>query len=608
MAATREAHVEFWKALAGSLEDDAGDLLTALDSARSAVGGTPLEPLAITLRTEVLDGAILSNAMARSGDCTQTMRAMVAAGEAGDVLPLNAERIVKAIGEGTFRVPGEDPPPEADPVRLWRAVGWLLSSGVPLPRVLALLDGELRSAPLRKALAETGRALADGRGFGEALGDHEEWIGARVIAAVKEAEDRGNLDRAAFAIAEGLSRSEPEPPPGRPEAATFEGDAEAYVESLLQSAILSGVSDLHLEPTRDGRGRIRLRRGDRLAAPDAPPEGMLPRLIDRLKFLGRLDIAEQRRPQDGWIEGLRIGDRVFDLRVSTVVTNLGERLTVRILNRGAAMAPLERLGFFEDDLLRMRELCARSHGLVIVAGPAGSGKTTVLYSMIREIDRDRRCVLTIEDPIHFLLPGTSQIPCGKEVGLPAADALRTAMRQDPDVIVVGEPDDPETIREALKAEKSGHLVLTQLHAENASGAVRALLDFGIEGFRINTSLTAAISLRVVRKLCPDCRREDEPDRDSWPAEVSAFMGVHEDSTLYREGSCVKCNSTGFLGRAGIFEILVPDEGFRAAVTAGGDHATLERAARATGMRPMLESGLLLAAGGETSVEEVLRSR
>lgn len=605
MSAPRGTHLEFWTALAGALTDDPEDLLASLERARAAVEGTPLEGLAIDLRAEVLDGAILSNAMARSGDCTQTMRAMVAAAEAGGVLPLIAERIARAIGEGTFRVPGEDPAPEQDPVRLWRAFGWLLSAGVPLPRVLGLLDGELRSAPLRNALARTNEALAEGRAFGEALADHEEWFGARVIAAVRAAEERGDLDRAAFEIADDLSRAAPK---SEPSGAAEEEGAEAYVQSLLQSAILSGVSDLHLEPTRDGRGRIRLRRGDRLTHPDAPPEGIFPRLIGRLKILARLDIAEQRRPQEGWIEGLRAGDRVFDLRVSTVVTNLGERLAVRFLNRGAAMAPLGHLGFLEDDLARMQELCARPHGMVIVAGPAGSGKTTVVYSMIREIDRDRRCVLTIEDPIHFLLPGTSQIPCGKGTGLPAAEALRTALRQDPDVVVIGEFDDAETIREALKAEKSGHLVLAQMHAESAAGAVRRLLDFGIEGFRINTSLAAAISLRVVRKLCPDCRKEHIPDRERWPEEVAEFVDGLESPAFCQPVGCANCGDTGYRGRAGIFEILHPDDGFHRAVTAGEDQAVLELAARATGMRTMLESGLLLAAKGETSLEEVLENQ
>jgi type II secretory ATPase GspE/PulE/Tfp pilus assembly ATPase PilB-like protein len=607
MAASRETHLEFWNFLTGALARDPENLIGALELGRDTVAGSLLEHVVERVLAEVRDGAALSDALTGKDEFTETVQTMVRVGEAGGVLPVSATRIGVAIGDGSFRIPGESPLPENDPERMWRAFSRMLSSGVPLPTVLELLDDELSSAELRGALGAISQALADGRTFGDALTDHADLFGASVVGAVRAAEERGDLDAIAFEIADRLAEGRLDLSSDQVDPGSGDVSAETCVRNLIESALDDGISDIHLEPTEDGRGRIRQRRGGVLTDAAAPPDGLFPRIVGRLKLKGGMDIAEQRRPQQGRIVGIERGGRIFDLRVATVVTDLGERLTVRFLDRATATIPLERLGLLDGDLEALRGLTNLPHGLVMVAGPAGSGKTTVLYSMIHEIDRLARCVVTIEDPVHYRLRGTSQIPCRRDLGLPPAKAVRAAMRQDPDVIAIGELEDAETIREAMKAENTGHLVLTQMHAVGAAAAIRQLLDFGIEDFRINASLTAVVSLRLVKRLCPACRVATEVARSALPTAAAEFLDRAVDTTFYAPAGCPECSGTGFKGRVGTFEILVPDDAFRAAVRSDPDLTDLQSAVRASGMRPMLESGLALAATGATSVEEVCRA-
>jgi len=377
------------------------------------------------------------------------------------------------------------------------------------------------------------------------------------------------------------------------------------LNQLVRRGVESRASDIHLDPTPDGRGRVRLRIDGVLHDLEAPPEGLFPKLVSHIKLLSSMDLAQRRLTQDGRIKTQADG-RELDLRVSLLPTTWGERVVMRILERADIAFDLERIGLSGDELATVRRLAALPVGLLIVNGPTGSGKTTVLYAMLQSLDRSRRCVMSIEDPVEYHIDGVSQTQVDSRRGLTFGRALRHVMRQDPDVVMIGELRDLATLQGAVAAALNGHLVLTTLHANTSPGAVRRMLDMGLEPYLLNSALAGAISLRLVRKLCPECRRPAAPAPHCVPPEAVEFVRAHPEATFRAPKGCERCAGTGFRGRTGIYEILVPDDRVRQAVAASADVASIRNAALAAGMRPMLTSGLEAAARGITSIAEVCR--
>ena len=357
------------------------------------------------------------------------------------------------------------------------------------------------------------------------------------------------------------------------------------LNALLTQAAKDGASDIHIEPY-ERSSAVRFRVDGTLREVVQPNKALHAALISRLKIMAELDIAEKRLPQDGRIS-LRIGGRAVDVRVSTLPSSHGERAVLRLLDKGESKFTLEGLGMDGEVLRRFHQLIQQPHGIVLVTGPTGSGKTTTLYASLGRVDTATTNVLTVEDPVEYELAGIGQTQVNPKIDLTFAKALRAILRQDPDVIMIGEIRDYETAQIAIQASLTGHLVLATLHTNDAPSAVTRLTDMGVEPFLLSSSLLGVLAQRLVRKLCPVCRRQD-------------------DQGHYHPVGCEACGHTGYKGRTGVYELMVADEPVRNLIHAQAAEAELTAAAQRGGMLSMREDGERLVASGLTSAEEVVR--
>jgi type IV pilus assembly protein PilB len=372
---------------------------------------------------------------------------------------------------------------------------------------------------------------------------------------------------------------------------------------ILYQAIRDKASDIHLEPF-ESEFKIRYRVDGLLYELEAPPPHLAVSLISRVKVLADLDIAETRLPQDGRIE-LTVGGRPVDLRVSTLPTMFGESCVLRVLDRSVVSLDLGNLGFDAEELTAIRRLLALPHGIVLLTGPTGSGKTTTLYAMLNEANTIDVKIITVEDPVEYDLEGIVQIPVNDEIGVNYAAVLRTILRQDPDVILVGEIRDRETAQTAIEASLTGHLVFSTLHTNDAPSAITRLIDIGVEPFLLTATLQGVLAQRLVRRICQKCRVEYEPT-DELLRELQVGRAETGGKKFARGRGCEACNFTGYRGRLALGELMVVDERLRQLVI---DHASsddLARAARESGMRTLRDAGLRAVFAGLTSVEEILR--
>lgn len=371
------------------------------------------------------------------------------------------------------------------------------------------------------------------------------------------------------------------------------------LNSLLFQAVKERASDIHIEPY-EKELEVRFRRDGVLSRIISPPKAVQDALVSRVKIMSGLDIAEKRLPQDGRIRLLVSGHDV-DARVSTVPTTFGERVVIRLLDRRGGQARLSGLGLEPAQEKEIESLLSRTTGIILATGPTGSGKTTTLYAALNRININERNVITVEDPVEYQLKGIGQIQVNSKIGLTFASGLRSVLRQDPDVIMVGEIRDPETAAMAIQASLTGHLVLSTLHTNDAPTAATRLVDMGVEPFLLSSSLLAVIAQRLVRVLCPSCRQAHEPSQSE-----KALFGMEAPERLWRPAGCAKCLGTGYRGQTGIFEFMHIDQGMKALMLKSADAATLREYATSKGMRSLKEDGLSKAASGVTSLEEVLR--
>ena len=373
------------------------------------------------------------------------------------------------------------------------------------------------------------------------------------------------------------------------------------VNALLFEAVKAGASDIHLEPF-ERTTAVRFRIDGILHDVLAPPARVHATLAARVKIMAGLDIAERRLPQDGRIR-LRVAGRDIDVRVSLVPTGFGERVVLRLLDRAATLLDLPELGLAASIATALDRLLAQSHGIVLVTGPTGSGKTTTLYAALRRLRTGERNIMTIEDPVEYQLRGVGQIQVNPRIDLTFASGLRAVLRQDPDVILVGEIRDRETVEIALQSALIGHLVFSTLHTNDAAGAVTRLLDMAVEPFLISSSLLAVLAQRLVRRVCATCGRDGPPG-----AEERAAFGDATPPLLRHAGSgCADCRGTGFRGRTAIHELLVVDDPIRALIMARSDAGAIRRHATAHGMATLRDDGLAKACAGVTTLAEVLRA-
>lgn len=372
------------------------------------------------------------------------------------------------------------------------------------------------------------------------------------------------------------------------------------INAILLEAVREGASDIHIE-TFERRLSVRLRVDGVLREVLQPRRELAPLLVSRIKVMARLDIAEKRVPQDGRIS-IRLAGKEVDVRVSTMPSSAGERVVLRILDKQAGRLNLKSLGLAPHDHGNLQALIQKPHGILLVTGPTGSGKTTSLYASLTELNDATRNILTVEDPIEYQLDGIGQTQVNTKVEMTFARGLRAILRQDPDVVMVGEIRDHETAEIAVQASLTGHLVLSTLHTNTAVGAVTRLIDMGVEPFLLSSSLIGVVAQRLVRTLCPDCRQPHTPDH----AECQ-LLGVHAEQapTIYRPVGCAKCNQRGYKGRTGIYEVVPINDTLRRMIHERNLEQDLESEARRHS--PSIRSdGMTKVLAGLTSLDEVLR--
>jgi general secretion pathway protein E len=383
----------------------------------------------------------------------------------------------------------------------------------------------------------------------------------------------------------------------------------AAVEYLLHYALDQRASDVHIEPRRD-HSAVRMRIDGVLHNVHTLPKVVHPAIVSRIKTLARLDIAEKRRPQDGRIKTAR-GDREVEMRVSTIAIAFGEKLVIRIFDPSTLLRDLHDVGMFDGQLQLAEKFLARPHGLILVTGPTGSGKTTTLYAALRSIATPEVNVVTIEDPIEIVVEAFNQVAVQPKIGFGFAEALRHVLRQDPDIIMVGEVRDSETAEIALQSALTGHMVIATLHTNDASSAITRLLELAVDPFVLSSTLVGIIAQRLTRTVCPSCRVETflTPDQMTLLGldvhELSAQGQNPELMVAFGEG-CVQCRSTGLLGRTGVFEILEVDDKIRKLIASKSSSKEILKQARHDGLLTLREAAIKKLAKGVTSFEEVLR--
>jgi len=382
---------------------------------------------------------------------------------------------------------------------------------------------------------------------------------------------------------------------------TVQGPIIRIAHAIVQQAVGAGASDIHVEPSQRNT-RVRFRIDGVLHEIMQIPKHIHPPLISRYKIMSEMNIAERRIPQDGRI-GINYQNKDYDLRVSCLPTLNGEKIVMRILDKGSVMIGLNKLGFFPDTMAALETLFTQPNGMLLATGPTGAGKSTTLYSVLNRINSVERNILTVEDPVEYQLPGISQVAVARKAGLTFATALRSFMRQDPDVIMVGEIRDLETAEMAIQASLTGHLVLSTLHTNDAPSSVTRLVDMGVEPFLVSATLIGALAQRLGRRICDNCKEQYEAD----PEELARLGHQSEEKVLLNRGrGCEACRHTGYKGRIGIYELMLVNEEIAELMVRRAPVSEIRNAARANGMKTLQEDGLRKVLAGITSVEEVAR--
>jgi general secretion pathway protein E len=465
------------------------------------------------------------------------------------------------------------------------------------PHQKAALEVWIRPYPQASTLAEVRRMA--GKPLREVLVTAEEFEHCLALAYTRE-------PSAAETIVEDLGDSVDlakltEQLPEVADLLETENDAPIIrlINALLTQAVREGASDIHLE-IFESRALVRFRVDGALRDVVEPRRGLHPAMVSRIKVMASLDIAEKRLPQDGRI-ALRVAGRPIDVRVSTIPTANGERVVLRLLDKQAGRLTLDALGMAAATRDAIDQLIQAPHGILLVTGPTGSGKTTTLYSALSRLDRKTRNILTVEDPIEYELDGIGQTQVNPRIEMTFGRALRAILRQDPDVVMIGEIRDLETSQIAVQASLTGHLVLATLHTNDAPGAVTRLIDMGVEPYLLASTLNGVLAQRLVRRLCTECRTPYEPD-----AVERAVFGRDAPDRLYRAVGCGACNFSGYRGRTGIYELFVTDDESRHLIHDTAAESDLRAHAVKAGMVRLREDGLRWVRDGATSLDEVLR--
>ncbi len=371
------------------------------------------------------------------------------------------------------------------------------------------------------------------------------------------------------------------------------------VNGIISKAISERASDIHIEPDEDVL-RIRYRVDGMLHEVLSLNKALHPAIVSRVKIMSNIDIAEKRVPQDGRFK-IRSNFKDIDFRVSTLPTNYGEKVVLRILDREQALLDLSNIGMDEYSLGIYEKIISKPYGIILISGPTGSGKTTTLYASLNKLNSADKNIVTVEDPIEYNFKLINQVNVDESAGLTFANALRSILRQDPDIIMVGEIRDKETAEIAIQASLTGHLVLSTIHTNDAASSIVRLVEMGIEPYLVATSLIGVVGQRLVRKICPHCKVEYKPETD-----IAKELGIDENTTIYKGEGCEKCKYTGYQGRIGIYEVMNVDKEIRSVISRGGSTDDIREIAAKNGFKQMRQGGFELVKKGITTLEEVLR--
>lgn len=406
---------------------------------------------------------------------------------------------------------------------------------------------------------------------------------------------------------EGVSAEEGEEDVAHLKDLASEAPVIRLVNLLIAKAVEGRASDIHIEPF-EGKLRVRYRIDGVLMDAESPPKRLQAAVISRIKLMAKMNIAERRLPQDGRIR-MEVGGKDLDIRVSTIPTIYGESVVMRLLDRASVLLGLDELGFPQEVEQRFEALIRRPHGILLVTGPTGSGKTTTLYAALRTINSVEKKIITIEDPVEYQLEGVNQIQVKPKIGLTFASGLRHIVRQDPDVILVGEIRDRETAEIAIHAALTGHLVLSTLHTNDAAGAITRLLDMGIEDYLVSSTLIGVLAQRLVRRICGNCKAPYVPEEGAFPPPPPTphppAVGTR-GLRLFKGQGCPECHFTGYFGRMGIFELLVMEEELQRLVLEKADANAVKEKATKLGMKTLWQDGWEKVVAGMTTIEEILR--
>ncbi len=492
----------------------------------------------------------------------------------------------------------------------WHKFGKLLKAGIPLLRTLEVIEKETLGKRLKEIIAEIKTMIASGKNMSESIAKYPEYFSPSVQELVKIGELTGGLDTYSLKIAEGLEdgtfnvgeklvHGEAKPLEKKEAEEAEKAPVIKLVNFIITDALKKRASDIHLEWVRD-KIRIRYRIDGVLKEISPPPKEVAKALISRIKIMANMDVAEKRLPQDGRIR-VNIEGKELDLRITTIPYITGESAVIRILDKASMVLSLEEQGFSKQNLETMRKWSKKPNGTVIVTGPTGCGRTTTLYALLQELNSEEVKITTVEDPVEYQIDGINQMQIRPHLGLTFARAMRSQLRQDPDIMMVGEIRDLDTAHLVTQAALTGHLVFTTLHTQDAPGAIRRLLDMGIEPFLINSSLAGVLSQRLVRIICQNCKEEYKPEE--WVRELSKG---YRDMKFFRGRGCERCHKTGYRGRTAIHELLEVDDKMKALIVQDADLERLRRQAIESGMVTLREDGIAKVKQGITTIEEVLR--
>ncbi|MDP6353582.1 MAG: ATPase, T2SS/T4P/T4SS family [Planctomycetota bacterium] len=507
---------------------------------------------------------------------------------------------------------------KAELIRFWRQLGLLLSSGVPLLGALKVIGSELTLPELKEAINNVHEMVRSGKTLSAGTESIPAVFSAGVVTLVGAGEAGGVLDVIAERIAKGLESGALDAAGSKDisqaEAAAFDSgnsceDILELVSRIILDAVEARASDIHIEPTADG-GHVRLRIDGVMQTPESFGEETYDAVVSRLMIMANVDVTEKRRPQDGRIK-LNLKGKELDLRCSFMRflvdgrNNRNYSVVMRILDRQAVVLDIEKVGMSPDALASLRKWTGQPNGIHIVTGPTGSGKTTLLYGLLQQTNRPSTKVMSIENPVEYLIPGVLQAEVQDNIGTTFPRLCRSFLRQDPDVILIGEIRDRETAIICVQASLTGHLILTSLHTSNATEVPRRLVDIGVEPWLVLDSLRGAASLRLVRKVCPSCSKPYESDS------LGALTGLSEEidlrsATFVKGKGCDECRRSGYRGRTAIVEIMPDTQNVRDLIGKNVEPDELREAAIGAGMVTMRHDGCRKAAQGISTLEEVLR--